>query len=234
MYHRFDESKYPSTNIQLDIFKQQLEIIKNEGIKFLHPKDFEKSLYEDKSIRKVLLTIDDGLLSFYENAWPILKEKKIPFILFVNTREVGSFNYMNWDQIKELYNSPNVEIGNHSHSHEYLVDENSEVIKKDIIKSIQIFEKKLGSNSNFFSYPFGEFSIEFQNIIKELGFKYAFGQHSGVIDETKDFWGLPRFPINEKYGEIKRFKTLMKTLPFKYKNISPEDRYLLKSKILQK
>ncbi len=137
---------------------------------------------------------------------------------------------MNWDQIKELYNSPNVEIGNHSHSHEYLVDENSEVIKKDIIKSIQIFEKKLGSNSNFFSYPFGEFSIEFQNIIKELGFKYAFGQHSGVIDETKDFWGLPRFPINEKYGEIKRFKTLMKTLPFKYKNISPEDRYLLKSK----
>ena len=34
----------------------------------------------------------------------------------------------------------------------------------------------------------------------------------------------------KKYGEIKRFKTLMKTLPFKYKNISPEDRYLLKSK----
>ncbi len=230
MYHRFNESKYPSTNIQLNVFKQQLDIIKNEGIKFIHPKDFKKSLYQDKNIRKILLTIDDGLLSFYENAWPILKEKKIPFILFVNTREVGSFNYMNWDQIKELYNSPNVEIGNHSHSHEYLVDENREIIKKDIIKSIQIFEKKLGNNSDFFSYPFGEFSIEFQNIIKELGFKYAFGQHSGVIDETKDFWGLPRFPINEKYGEIKRFKTLMKTLPLKYKNISPEDRYLLKSK----
>ena len=30
MYHRFDESKYPSTNIQLDIFKKQLEIIKNQ------------------------------------------------------------------------------------------------------------------------------------------------------------------------------------------------------------
>ena len=22
----------------------------------------------------------------------------------------------------------------------------------------------------------------------------------GVIDETKDLWELPRFPINEKYG----------------------------------
>ena len=227
MYHRFNESKFPSTNIQLDIFKEQLKIIENEGIEFVHPKNFNKSLSENKKNRKILLTIDDGLLSFYKNAWPILKEKNIPFILFVNTREVGSFNYMDWSQILELHNSENVEIGNHSHSHEYLVDESNEIIKNDIIKSIKIFEQKLGQNSKFFSYPFGEYSLEFQKIIKDLGFKYAFGQHSGVIDETKDLFGLPRFPINEKYGEIKRFKTLMKTLPLKYKNISPNNRYLL-------
>ncbi len=230
MYHRFDESKYPSTNIKMEVFKKHLDIIKNEGITFIHPKDFEKSLYENKKNRKILFTVDDGLLSFYENAWPILKEREIPFILFVNTREVGSFNYMNWDQILELHKSKNVEIGNHSHSHEYLVDESSDFIKKDILKSIKIFKKKLGKNSKFFSYPFGEYSLEFKRIIKDLGFLYAFGQHSGVIDETKDLWELPRFPINEKYGEISRFKTLMKTLPFKYKSISPEDRYLLQAK----
>ena len=129
MYHRFNESKYPSTNIQIDVFKEQLNIIYKEGIEFIHPKDFKKSLHEKKKNRKILLTIDDGLLSFYENAWPILKEKKIPFILFVNTREVGSFNYMNWSQIIELHKSGIVEIGNHSHSHEYLVDENSDFIK---------------------------------------------------------------------------------------------------------
>ena len=59
---------------------------------------------------KVLLTIDDGLMSFYKNAWPILREKKIPFILFVNTENVGTFNYMNWEQILELHNSDFVEI----------------------------------------------------------------------------------------------------------------------------
>ena len=230
MYHRFNENKYPSTNIKIEVFSEQLKIIEKEEIKFIHPKDFEKSLSQNKKERKILLTIDDGLLSFYQNAWPILKEKKIPFILFVNTREVGSFNYMNWEQILELYNNENVEIGNHSHSHEYLVEENPETIKKDIIKSIKIFEEKLGKNSEFFSYPFGEYSLEFKKIIKGLGFKYAFGQHSGVIDETKDLWELPRFPINEKYGEIKRFSTLMKTLPLKFKKISPEDRYLLQSK----
>ncbi len=230
MYHRFNENKYPSTNIQLDVFKSQLELINKEGLEFIHPKNFEKSLSENKKDRKILLTIDDGLLSFYENAWPILKEREIPFILFVNTREVGAYNYMNWDQILELHKSEFVEIGNHSHSHEYLADEGPEVIKDDILQSIEIFKNKLGKNSDFFSYPFGEYSLTFKSIIKDLGFKYAFGQHSGVIDETKDLWELPRYPINEKYGEIKRFKTLMKTLPLKYKNINPEDKYLLQSK----
>jgi len=230
MYHRFNENKYPSTNIKMDDFKKQLEIIEKENIKFINPKEFEHELVSNKINRKMLLTIDDAFLSFYENAWPILKEKRIPFILFVNTREIGSFNYMNWQQIKELYRKDFVEIGNHSHSHEYLVDESSTTIKKDIIKSIEIFNNELGKNSDFFSYPFGEYSLEFKKIIRGLGFKYAFGQHSGVIDETKDFLELPRFPINEKYGDLKRFKTLTKTLPLKYKNIFPAEKYLKLSK----
>ena len=230
MYHRFEENKYPSTNIKIDDFKKQIEIIEKKNIHFINPRNFEKDLTLKKNKRKLLLTIDDAFLSFYENAWPILKEKKIPFILFVNTREVGSFNYMNWLQIKELYKEDFVEIGNHSHSHEYLVDEPSSVIKNDIVKSIEIFKKQLGKNSLFFSYPFGEYSLEFVQIIKSLNFKYAFGQHSGVIDETKNFFEFPRFPINEKYGDLKRFKTLIKTLPFKYEYITPDEKYLKNNK----
>ena len=229
MYHRFEENKYPSTNIKILDFKKHLEIIKKNNIKFINPKNFEKELVNNKKQRKILLTIDDGFLSFYQNAWPILKEKKIPFILFVSTREVGSFNYMNWEQIKEISKEKFVEIGNHSHTHEYLVDEKDEIIKADIQKSINIFKNKLGKNSEFFSYPFGEYSSSFKNIIKNFGFKYAFGQHSGVIDETKNFYELPRFPINEKYGELKRFTSLTKSIPFKYKNIFPEEKYLLVS-----
>ena len=140
MYHRFEENKYPSTSIKIDDFKKQLEIIKKENIDFINPNDFEQYLTNKKDKRKILLTIDDGFSSFYENAWPILKKNKIPFILFVNTREVGTFNYMNWQQIIELHKEDFVEIGNHSHSHEYLVDETSNVIKDDIVKSIEIFK----------------------------------------------------------------------------------------------
>ena len=230
MYHRFEENKYPSTNIRVNDFKEHLKIIEKDNIKFINPKNFENELINNKIQRKILLTIDDGFLSFYKNAWPILKEKKIPFILFVSTREVGAFNYMSWDQIKEISSEDFVEIGNHSHTHEYLADESNNLIKEDIAQSISIFKEKLGKNSKFFSYPFGEYSNNFKKIIKDFGFKYAFGQHSGVMDESKDFYELPRYPINEKYGEIKRFKSITRTLPFKYKKIYPDEKFLSQAK----
>ena len=49
------------------------------------------------------------------------------------------------------------------------------------------------------------------------------------MDETKDFYELPRYPINEKYGEIKRFKSLIKTLPFKYSEITPDEKLLVQN-----
>ena len=55
--------------------KEQLKIIENEGIQFIKPKNFKENLLDNKDQRKILLTIDDGLLSFYQNAWPILKKK---------------------------------------------------------------------------------------------------------------------------------------------------------------
>jgi peptidoglycan/xylan/chitin deacetylase (PgdA/CDA1 family) len=226
MYHRFDENKYPSTNIKINDFKKHIELIKDGQFHFVNANEFEEILKLKPSQKKILLTIDDAFLSFYEKAWPILKKEKIPFILFVSTREIGKFNYMNWAQIQELTKEDFVHVGNHSHTHDYLVDKTKEEIFKDINKSILLLNNKLGYNTKFFSYPFGEYSDEFKTIIKELGFNYSFGQHSGLVDITKDFFELPRFSINEKYGQVKRFKTLLNTVPFKYKKILPSEKYI--------
>ena len=53
MYHRFNESKYPSTNIQLDVFKKQLKLLKKK-IKFIHPKDFKKSIKKQKRAKNFI------------------------------------------------------------------------------------------------------------------------------------------------------------------------------------
>ena len=225
MYHRFNENKYPSTNVQMDIFKKQINIIKNKNYEFEIPKNFDLLFNKPKSKKKILITIDDAFSSFYENAWPFLKENKIPFILFVSTQPVGKKGYMTWDQIKEVEKENFAFIGNHSHSHEYLLDFSFSDFKKDIDNSIRIFNEKLGYNPIFFSYPFGEYNLEQINYIKEK-FKYGFGQHSGVIDVNKDVYELPRFPINEKYGDLERFNFLIDLLPLQYKNILPKDKYI--------
>ena len=66
-------------------------------------------------------------------------------------------------------------------------------------------------------------------LLRDLGFKYAFGQHSGVIDETKDFLNYQDFLLMKNTEKLKRFKTLQKTLPLKYEKITPEEKYLLRS-----
>ena len=225
MYHRFDEDKYPSTNIQMDVFKQQIKIIKKLKYNFYDPNNLRKEFYVPKKEKKILLTIDDAFSSFYEVAWPYLKKEKIPFILFVSTETVGKNGYMTWDQIKELEKETTAYIGNHSHSHNYLVDLNNDNFISDIDTSSSIFKEKLGYNPIFFSYPFGEYSSFIKEYISK-NFEFSFGQHSGVIDINKDRHELPRFPINEKYGDLKRFEFLIKLNPLQYKSLFPVEKYL--------
>ena len=227
MYHRFDENKYPSTNIQMDVFKQQMKIIKNLKYNFYDPKDLEKNFHTPKIEKKILITIDDAFSSFYEVAWPYLKKEKIPFILFVSTEAVGKNGYMTWNQIKEIEKENTAYIGNHSHTHKYLVDLKNEDFIYDIDTSSSVFKEKLGYNPIFFSYPFGEFSLPIKDYISK-NFMFSFGQHSGVIDINKDRYEIPRFPINEKYGDLKRFKFLINLNPLQYKALYPNEKYLTK------
>jgi len=228
MYHRFNENKYPSTNIKMDIFKKHMDIIKNSDFNFHNPNNFEEEFNIPKSKKEILITIDDAFQSFYTEAWPYLKENKIPFILFVSTEPVGKRGYMTWEQIKEVESNDFAFIGHHSHTHEYLIDLSIEEFVLDIETANKIFLKELGYIPSLFSYPFGEYSKYMKNYISK-NFKYAFGQHSGVIDLNKDKFELPRFPINEKYGELKRFKSIINYFPLEYERLLPDEKQLFKN-----
>ncbi len=228
MYHRFNENKYPSTNIKMDIFEEHINIIKNSDFNFHNPNNFDEQFNKPKSKKEILITIDDAFESFYTEAWPYLKKNKIPFILFVSTEPVGKRGYMTWEQIKEVGSNDFAIIGHHSHTHEYLIDESNDNFILDIETANKIFLRELGYVPSLFSYPFGEYSKFMKDYISE-NFKYAFGQHSGVIDLNKDKFELPRFPINEKYGELKRFRSIINYFPLQYKRILPEEKQLFEN-----
>ena len=227
MYHRFNESKYPSTNIQMEIFSSHIQLIKDLNYEFIYPDQFKDNFDVPKKQKKILLTVDDAFKSFYEFAWPFIKKNKIPIILFVSTEPIGNNGYMTWDQIKEIEKEDFVMIGHHSHSHEYLIEKSDQEFIEDIEKANLIFKNRIGYIPTIFSYPFGEYSEFMRNYISE-NFEIGFGQHSGVIDVNKDKFQLPRFPINENYGEIKRFKSIIKTYPLEYLKLTPKEKKLNK------
>ncbi len=207
----------------MDIFKKHIELIRDSQVNFYDPKDLVDNFSIVKKEKKILITIDDAFVSFYKEAWPYLRKNKIPFILFVSTEPVGKKGYMSWSQIKEIEKMNFATIGHHSHSHEYLIDVTNENFIKDIEKANKIFLKQIGYVPKLFSYPFGEYSKFMKDYISQ-NFELSFGQHSGVIDVNKDKYELPRFPINEKYGAIKRFKSIINYFPLEYKSLSPENK----------
>ena len=149
MYHRFNENKYPSTNIKMEVFKEQIEIIKNSSYIFSNPKDFKENFTLPKTNKEILITIDDAFLSFYLEAWPYLKKNKIPFVLFVSTEPVGKKGYMTWEQIKEVELEEFAMIGHHSHSHGYLIDKDNNFFISDIEKANKIFLKNFEISQEF-------------------------------------------------------------------------------------
>ena len=167
MYHRFNENKYPSTNIKMDIFHNQINIIKELGYEFYDPKLFIEEFSKPKNKKKILITIDDGFKSFYNEAWPYLKKNNIPFILFVSTEPVGKNGYMNWDEIREIEKSEIGYIGHHSHTHEYLIDMSEKEFINDIEIATKVFKSELGYIPAIFSYPFGEYSLFMKNYISK-------------------------------------------------------------------
>ena len=52
MYHRFNENKYPSTNIQMDIFEKHINLIKSENLEFENIENFNLNFIKKKDKKK--------------------------------------------------------------------------------------------------------------------------------------------------------------------------------------
>ncbi len=226
MYHRFGESEYPSTNIQLTQLDAHIKELKSGSYTILPITEIVEKLKAKKSLpdRTVGISIDDAYHSIYTQAWPRLKAAGLPFTVFISTAHVdnGSKHHLTWDLIRKM-RATGVDFGHHTVSHLHLAKTSPAIIKQELKVANERFEKELGSKPKLFAYPYGETSRAVLNIIKKAGFIAAFGQHSGVINSLSDFSYLPRFSLNEKFGGKSRFRVLVNALPILVKDITPSD-----------
>jgi peptidoglycan/xylan/chitin deacetylase (PgdA/CDA1 family) len=223
IYHRFADLRYPSTNVSLANFQAHLELLHQQKFVVLSLGEVVERLQNGKDLPPscAVITVDDGYRSFLTGAWPLLKKYGFPVTLFVSTDTVGSGDYLDWQELKVLQGE-GAEIGNHSASHAYLLDrlpaESALAwkarVSEDLDRSQQMFEQNLGAAPRLFAYPYGEFSMELVEVVKDAKFTAAFGQQSGVITAGQDLFTLPRFPIGGEHASLDEFrnKLFMKSL----------------------
>ncbi|PPR63253.1 MAG: hypothetical protein CFH10_00576 [Alphaproteobacteria bacterium MarineAlpha4_Bin2] len=226
MYHRFGEVGHPQTNITSEQFDRHLEELTNAKYTVLPVPEILAKLKLGAQLpeRTIGITIDDAFRSVYEIAFPKLRDRKLPFTLFVATRAVDRKlpDFMTWDQIRELQDA-GVTIGSQTHTHLHMAINKSADNRKDIETSNNRFASELGHTPTLFAYPYGEAGSSVMSVVKNLGFEFAFGQHSGVAHRTSPAYFLPRFAFNEAYSDVERFRLVANALPLPVSDIVPRD-----------
>ncbi len=224
VYHRFGDDRYPATNISLNVFEAHLAYLAENDFSALTLSDALKKMDAGNLPEKpVVLTVDDGYLTFYENAMPLLKKYDMPATLFVNTVYVGGGDFMSWKQLEEARKA-GVEIGNHSHNHPHFLNEEAplKLLEQDVEKAQSLFEEHLNFRPALFSYPYGEYNADMQKKAKAMGFEAATAQRSGVMHKQGERFAIPRFPMGGPFATLSSFKDKAGMLGLPLEVLSPE------------
>jgi peptidoglycan/xylan/chitin deacetylase (PgdA/CDA1 family) len=146
----------------------------------------------------VILTFDDGLISFAENALPELEARDLPSVLFVVAGKIGTYpawtNYtpgamptermLSADQLRALP-GPAV-IGSHSLTHPELTILDESVASDEIVNSRRELERLLGTPVVLFSFPYGAYSERLVACCKAAGYQRVFTSTPSLA-EPDDF-----------------------------------------------
>lgn len=221
-YHNIEDSK---RNLQLTLpvaeFEKELGELKTAGFTVIPMQDFLAWRRGDKNIphKSCVITLDDGWVSAYNTAWPILKKYGYPFTLFIYIEYVGSGGKsMTWDQLAEMRDA-GVDIQCHTFTHSNLHGKATgtkpkEVtvmqqmgyepwLRKEIIDSKKVLEDKLGIKVNAIAYPYGVWNSEVRKVVKEAGYEAGFtvyGQRIGMHSPPSDLLG--RYAVEAKQPKI--------------------------------
>ena len=123
------------------------------------------------SERCIAVTFDDGLYDVYETAYPFLKERNIPFTVFIATDFLDTDGYITTENLKELAADGLVTIGSHGVTHKNLNSLSADEQKSELAESKRIIEDIIGKPVNTFAFSHGQYN---KDTIKQMN-NYDYG-----------------------------------------------------------
>lgn len=162
IYHRVGGGTGDELDLPAESFEQQVEALGGHDVVALD--EAMDRLDAGERSPAVVLTFDDGFADLHERAWPLLKERAIPFTVYVASSFVGGTMRwegstargpgapgLTWDQLGEMVASGLCTVGNHTARHarpEALTEQELDDCTADV-------ERELGVTPRHFAYPWG-------------------------------------------------------------------------------
>ncbi len=218
MYHEVDTKNLGKYIISPREFEEDIMYLKKEGYTTINIEDLIAFEYNNVNLpeKPIMLTFDDGYSSIYSYILPILKKYDCKIVLSIvgeyvdkSTKEKYPNGYLNWSQVKELVDSPYVEIQNHTYEMHGMSKRNGcKIIKgesydeykmkllNDIGYLQRLIKEKTGYAPKAFTYPFGVTCKECNEILEDMGFTTTLSCYSGVnllSGNKKELYELKRF-----------------------------------------
>lgn len=206
LYHRIGIS--PTNNqyyLSPDKFEAQMKLLHDWEYTVIPIELLVKAIQEGAELppRPVIITFDDGDVSVYTAAFPIMQKYGLTGVTYIVGNYMGTDGYMTPEQIKELV-AAGWEVGSHSRSHRDLTRLEPAVQRMEIVEARKVLQEATGSPVLTFAYPFGLMNsavgdyAHFAGYIAGMGLGFTSDQGKGNL-----FW-LQRRDVKGD-TDIKRF-----------------------------
>ncbi len=199
-YHRIrDDDKEPDISVSTENFKRQISYLKNHfNVISLNDIVDNLSNQPNTSIDNIAITFDDGYKDNFLNAFPILKNYKLPAIIFLVSGQIAKREDMlNMNEIEIMKNN-GIVFGSHTVNHVILTKVDIDTAAKEIFNSKQELENLLNEKVEFFAYPRGKknnFNEQIKALVKKAGYKAAFTTENGEVNNRSNLFELKRIGI---------------------------------------
>jgi peptidoglycan/xylan/chitin deacetylase (PgdA/CDA1 family) len=230
-YHHVSDTTPKSTSITPEQFAVHLKYLQENDFNVVPLSQLITHIKKQQPLndKTVAITFDDAYIDILTNAKPLLDKHNYPYTIYVNpgiiNRNEGKehSHYLSWAQLKVL-GDEGVIIANHGFEHDSLTRIKDDLSQSQwlaqqtisLLKAEKIIKEKTGQSWHYFAYPYGEYSPEIQNWIKENDF-IAFSQQSGAVGLSTDLTSVPRFPASMPYDKISGMRDKLNSLAFNIK-----------------
>lgn len=217
-YHHVNDIDKNSLTLTVEQFDAQMKFLKDDGYTVITPEELLNAWEGNGTlpVKPVVITFDDGHVDNYKNVFPILQKYNLKATMFVITDNVNLYpNYMTWQQAQEMQASGLVDIESHTLSNKDFTKISSrDKLWDQIYGSKQAIEWYLKKPAKFIAYPGGKYTLEAEEICKEVGYRAGFTVNYGLARKEPKNYVLDRIPIfGANSHTLLRFKMRLKGAP---------------------